>query len=73
MIDNAADTFDLYIETAADGAGDAVLPTSAPVAVGVPFNVATANALTGALFNIQGASGNVNYIDEISWLVGVSE
>ena len=69
-IDNAADTFDLYIEEAADGAGDPGVPAAAAIAEGLAFNATPTNPISGPVAQ-NGKYGSprqaVVKFDEIWW------
>ncbi len=71
--DNAADTFDLYLSTAAAPAGPATLPRSQDlVQSGLPFAVPTTGPLAAMIFACplsptgSGAATRI-YVDEIWW------
>jgi len=67
VVDNGADTFDLYVEEAADGSGEAGEPSTDPIATDLTFGVSTANAITGGIWHIHnGVDSNVK-IDDVAW------
>jgi hypothetical protein len=70
VADNGADTFDLYLSTAAAPAGPPTLPTSTDlIASGIPFAVATTEPLAGVILANPTGTGQAArlYVDEIWW------
>ncbi len=70
VVDNEADTFDLYLSEAAGPAGEATLPKPADlVQSAIPFGVATAGPLNGMIFACPAGTGQSTrtYVDEIWW------
>jgi hypothetical protein len=73
VADNAADTFDLYLSEATAPAGPATLPRAQDlIQSGIPFSVATPDALNGMIFaNPISPTGSGQatriYVDEIWW------
>ena len=67
VVNHDLDTFDLFIEEAADGAGEVGLLTATAVGSGLPFEISTTNAMTGGLWHQAGGNSSNMIFDEVAW------
>jgi len=70
VVDNSADTLDLYLSEAADPAGEATLPTPDDIVKNsIPFDIPTTDSLNGMMFTCPNATvtSTRTYVDEIYW------